>query len=476
MRIAASGRPSVPLEGTAWTGGQLAKFADELRFALLVPRLLAPHPNFSQSEPLSPAQAIAMLMQARWQQLNGYAKGSGQVPTLEEALDWPDWRWRFFGALGQLTLADTLESLRASFADAPDEASRTAAAVTLANALIALSQPREALGVVEGVLAADEASPVDDAWLRVQRARALVDVGDIDEARKEASAVQLIRATSSDDVTATALQGVAAGILFDHRSWTQRDVAALLEGADRAAHWWRTEGVARGVTAMARRVIKDWARDRSVAIVSTDDANDQLYAAALNAGHLGDHGSWRSLTSLLGQDGLIRLDRRARVRDVVESVRTLRLAGDAKAIELAIDRLTNDGPLAAVRSAAAEVDLARSTRTTIGADLALLRSSGDVLDAETAERTCDWLEAVIDDPAPLIKLTRSETGDPRLSPLECLAEVAAAAPERTIAIVLRHLSTPQLREPDLIFTAWTRLVATIPRDAWTADALDALGG
>src|SRR5581483_5669168 len=70
LAVAASIRSGVQWEGSAWTGlGSLAS-RDRLRHALLVPRLVAPHPNAALSGgPLSPEQAIAMLTQVRVQEL-----------------------------------------------------------------------------------------------------------------------------------------------------------------------------------------------------------------------------------------------------------------------------------------------------------------------------------------------------------------------------------------------------------------------
>lgn len=41
MAVAATGRPDVPLEGTLWRGGAPTASADQLRFAMIAPRLIA---------------------------------------------------------------------------------------------------------------------------------------------------------------------------------------------------------------------------------------------------------------------------------------------------------------------------------------------------------------------------------------------------------------------------------------------------
>src|SRR5262249_37161439 len=156
------------------------------------------------------------------------------------------------------------------------------AAATLSSSLIQAGRPDEALAIVDQALAADDSWPVDDAWLRVQRARALLDRGEIDAAHREAGKVQGVRLIAPDDVTATALQGVAAGVLFGTGSWATLKMGAVIEGADRAANWWRAETVTHGATATIERVFREWTRDTSITIAATDEANNQLYAAALS--------------------------------------------------------------------------------------------------------------------------------------------------------------------------------------------------
>jgi hypothetical protein len=49
------------------------------------------------------------------------------------------------------------------------------------------------------VLEQDKAEPVDHAWLMAQRARACTELGDIEQARTDADAVQRIRISHPND-------------------------------------------------------------------------------------------------------------------------------------------------------------------------------------------------------------------------------------------------------------------------------------
>ena len=402
MRVASTARRPISLEGTAWTGATPSRPSDELRYSLLVPRLVAPHPN-AFVEQLTPSQAIAMLMQARLNELTRYAERLKDVPTIHEAPESSSWIWRFFGALGQRVTRDDVSALRAPYDEAPDAAARAAAAAALSSALIQDGFARDALAIIDETLKKGGLGAVDDAWLRVQRARGLLDVGDLREAQVEAGIVQAIRVRAPDDVTATALQGVAAGVLFGTGAWAELKFGAVIEGTDRVANWWRTETMARGTRAMTLRVFTEWARDTPRIIGGSDEANDQLYVAALSAGHIGDQGAWRQLSGLLGRDTLVRLKRTSDPELAVDGIQILRRAGDVEALKLAVRRLGDDGPATAVRSAAGFVDLQRSTRTTLSADLALLEVGGDLVDLETANRAVDWIAERLDDPRSFLK-------------------------------------------------------------------------
>ena len=81
------------------------------------------------------------------------------------------------------------------------------------------------------------------------------------------------------------------------------------------------------------------------------------------------------------------------------------MAGDNKALKLAVRQLAVDGPAAAITVTAADIDLDQSTHTTGQMDLVLLQHGGDLLDAATAERTVTWLLATFTDPSAFLSRT-----------------------------------------------------------------------
>jgi tetratricopeptide (TPR) repeat protein len=469
LAVASTLRPGVAWEGSAWTSRVAMAPRDVLRHALVVPRLVAPHPNAGPGAALRPEQAAALLVQARVRDLQLYAAECVDVPTLAEAVDSPVWTWRFVGALGQRLIRGDISLLMRAVDDSPDPASRAAATVAAASALIERGQVDEAVMLIEAALARDDSEPVDHAWLTLQHARACADIGRLDEARADAVKVQSIRLSAPDDLTATAIAGVAAVLLFNTSAWGESELADRIAGADTAVAWWRNQTTSHALAALADRTFKSWARDSAVTFGASDPVNDQLVAAAQMASYVGDNGDWRRLSALLGRDELMRLERDSDADQAHGGLRTLRLAGDESAIKLAVRRFAQDGPAAAVPPAAAEVRLDASTRTTARADLALLQCGGDLLDYATADQAVGWLVATLRDPRAFATRTRpSYPLDVEL--VDTLAAVVRAAGPSARSAVRDHLVNLPVQKNQLPATSWARVADALPDETWTTDA------
>ena len=470
LGVAASSRPRVTWERSAWTGAAALMQRDLLRHALVVPRLVAPHPNAGYSALLTPEQALALLVQSRVLDLERFAAEHAQVPTLAESAESKLWAWRFVGALGdRLTTGETGRLLQAVH-DAPDPAARTAATVTAAAALLEGGHLDEAVELLASALARDEAEPVDHAWLTLQHARMCAEVGRLDEARSQAISAQRIGLTSPDDVTATAIAGAAAELLFNTAAWGQRDVEDVITGGDTAASWWRTQTMSWALSAFADRTFKDWAADSAVTVFrGIDTVHNQLLAASLTANYAGDHGDWRHFSALLGQDALLRLDRHADPEEAHAALETLRLAGDDRAVKLAVQRLTSDGPATAISLIAAGLRLDTATRTTGLADLVLLQYGGDLIDEITAGRAIAWLLSTLDDPSTFIaRTTPSYLVD--LQIVDTLAAVAPAGAPTAMASVVGRVIELTGQQDQARATSWARVVQALPDNAWAENA------
>jgi hypothetical protein len=511
LAVAATIRSRVAWEGSAWVGAASLVPSDLLRHALIVPRVIAPHPNAGIATPVTAEQAVALLVNGRADDIGRYAETHAEVPSLSEAKESPDWRWRFVGALGHRIATGEVGELLSAAADAPDPATRVAATVTAASGLLEEGRADEALALLETALGHDDAGAVDRAWLKTQHARACVEVGRIREGRSEALAVQEIRLTAPDDVTASAMAGAAVALLFN-TSWGPEDppdsteegdsasvasdagtaskglvppvsiaqvaasstqsIGAVIEGADTAATWWRTQTTSWGLNALADRTFNTWAQDNTVTAGAPNDVSDKLSAAALTASHLGDQGGWCHQASLLGRDTLLQLDRHADPDIAYRGLTRLRLAGDEGALKLAVQHLVADGPASAVALAAAGVRMDVATRTTAPSDLTLLQHGGDLLDAETVDRTVDWLLAALKDPRPFVGRTSAfYVVEFRL--VETLAAIAAH-PSAQKVLVDHVIALPD-QQDQMMAISWARVVRALPDGAWNAETARSAG-
>jgi Domain of unknown function (DUF4365) len=171
LAVAASHKPVIGLEGTAWAASaSYIAPARRLRYALLVPRLVAPHRNTGFGTAIGPEQAVALLAQGRVRDLGIFAEKHPAVPGLEEAGSSRDWRWRFVAALGRLWIDGDRDAVAARIDDAPNPQSRAAACVVTACALMDAERHAEAVALLSDQ--PDDAGPVDWAWIQGQVARA----------------------------------------------------------------------------------------------------------------------------------------------------------------------------------------------------------------------------------------------------------------------------------------------------------------
>ncbi len=184
LAVAASFRSGPSLEGS-WGGDVEIAPPDQLRHALIAPRLIAPHPNLGTGD-LTPREGLAMLAQLRVSELHRYAEEQDDVPRLKDALGSAHWGWRFVGALWQRIAKNEAGPLHEILKDAERSEERAAVVVCLASLTIEAGRPDQALEVLDVELARDDTGTVDHAWLSAQRARALAELGEVEEARATA--------------------------------------------------------------------------------------------------------------------------------------------------------------------------------------------------------------------------------------------------------------------------------------------------
>ena len=517
LKIARTQRPSIQWEGSIWTAGAELSPRHLLRYALVVPRLVAPHPNAGVSGGLSPEQGIAMLMQARAREFASFAQKHDDVPSISEAAESSDWRWRFAHALHKRLITDDPLALISAAEDAPSPDNRAAATVTVAAAFIERNRSEEAVDLLSAALDRDDAEPVDHAWLQIQRARARAEIGQLRDARADALAVVGIRSAAPHDATATAFAGAAANLLFETSGWgateleqgtTGSDTAAphdatatafagaaanlpsetpgwgatelerAITGSDTAATWWRQQTTARGLGAIVARTFGEWAADTSTRF-GPDDANNQTFAASLLASHVGSQGGWRHLAGLVGCNRLMELDRHADPKSACDGLNELRLAGAAKEVTLAARRLATNGPATAITMALSAVDLDRSSRTTAKADLALLKIGGHLADTATAARAVGQLLEILDDRSDFLGRATASSGV-RYEAIEALAGVIPGASGSDHEAIRDYVLALDGVKNQIAAKTYGKVVEALPASVWdervTARARQAADG
>ena len=483
MAVAATGRPDVPLEGTLWRGGSPASSSDRLRFAMIAPRLIATRHRDWVGEAPSPEQVIALMARAGFDNVDhlrpfdggGFLPDRpGLIPSADESRQSSDWRWRFVAAFEARVLSDARELLidAVRTADAPDR--KAAATVALAAALIEVGAYDDAISALTEVIDADIAMPIDAAWLRMQRARAYLELGHLPSARADADLALGVRNVAPHDVTASSIAGAAQALIYSTASWERQDFGSVIEATDTAVSWWRVQTALGGLEALTERTFRAWSDDQSTHISNSDDANNLLYMAALAAGHAGDHGAWRHFFALLAQDTLLRLDSGSTPEDAAMGLTMLRQAGARDPLKQACRRLVNDGPCRAITVAASTLDFKTSTATTIFADLAMVTQAGDLFSGDAAHRCLEWLTAGVDNTSSLLRLTFARGIDPEAELLEAIGGLTYTLPHDIAEFVADRLPRAALDERPLQTQRWRELLRNVPREAWTLDRVNRL--
>lgn len=469
LAVAATLRSATSLEGSVWPGGERAASADTFRHALVVPRLVAPHPNAGWDEPIVPVQGVALLSQARFRDYEHFAERHRRVPRLKTAMRSKVWGWRFAGALGRRMLTGGSSPLSRVLDEAPDPASRAAASVVLAANHLEDGVPEEAISTLEKALVTKNLLSSDTGWLQGQLARALAEVGRLDEARELTAQLQKLPMHAPGDLTATAIAGCAASLLFHTSTWGERDVKGLIRGVDTTVSWWRTRTTSRGLGALARRIYNDWSRDSSVTVGADDVSRNQLFVAALSASHLGDHDAWRHLSGLLGQDLLMRVNPGEDLEAAADALSTLRSSGNDKELRLGVRQLVANGPAQAVTRALAKIDLEKSTRTTGLSNLRLIEAGGDVADRDTADRAVSFVIDTLADPEGFAMRTTPSYFLP-VQLVEALASIAPAASTEEQRRVL-DLALSLKDQHELLERAWRRVIWSLEDRIWDRDVV-----
>ena len=474
--VALGSREPARWEGSVWQGGRDILGPDRLRYALLTPRLIAPHRNLAVVE-YGPEEAIAVLMKMRLTELQPSPSPyrESRAPDLSACRESSNWRWRFYAALYDC-LADgkdieLVERLASDSTATPAE--RSSAATVFAALSIESHLPMPAITALESILESDECSPIDHAWLLIQHSRCLADIGQVDRAIEQAVQVQALRGSHPDDPTAMAIVGAAADLIFALSDWGVSPIADVVAGRDTLAAWWRTQEVASGLEFKASEDFKAWAQDRSITWGKSDQAWLRLRAASLIAGATGDHRAWRAGLSQLAQHTLTTSDNDT--NGAYSGLSMLRFAGDTKSITLAVEQVMRSGSIAAIRKCCNEIDLQASTRTTLRSDIEFLHQAAEVLPANEADVHARWALDVLADPSDLQQRLKPEF-DVVDAVLDMLASLVVAVSVDRMRTIIDHVISIPTQEDQSAAHGYAKIVYLIPEHAWTNADVEAIRG
>lgn len=291
LEVATSQRLGTTWVGSVWSSQNQVYRDDRLRYALIAPRLIAPHPN-AMPTTLEPEQAIALLTQMRLRDLD-FSYQDRQYPTVKEAGASDDWRWRFYAVFRQYVEGGDPCIWYALTASAITSEEHAASSAIQAACFIESGCLQDAQTVLFEALRRDDATPADHAWLQIQHARCLRDLGAITGAQSTALEIQNLRQATQNDPTVLAICGAAADIIFSTSPLNKSDFERTVIGRDTPTAWWRSQAMSAGLTDQFTGDFKKWANDESVTYGKDDTAWLKLRSVSLMSGFSGDHTSWR---------------------------------------------------------------------------------------------------------------------------------------------------------------------------------------
>lgn len=417
FQVACKQKAAPAIEGTAFLGAQGGlPPARQLRYALIAPRLVAPHPNAGFQSEIKAPGAVALLAQGRFRSLLQFAEDHPSVPDPREPTTSSRWDWGFVSAMWNWAMTGSTDELQASFDSALEqhqEKSRqmkeatAASGVLLACALRRMEQHQSALDVLNRIVEVADLGPVDYGWVLTQRARIRDDIGDLSGARDDAVTALRTLAGDEDDLTVSALASAATWQLFataDHAALDhvelQSSFADLLTASDTAVSWWRSQTLASGLNGSHNDWFKSWAEQTKPGTAGAGDAGtDHFLAAELSADVTGEHSNWKAMSSLAARHRLMRAaNTDLELAETVNALDVLRRSGDHSSVKLAIDRIRRDGPLDAVIAAMDKIPVNGWTHTTADSNFEALAVGGDLLGEDRATEQLTRCAELVADP------------------------------------------------------------------------------
>jgi hypothetical protein len=471
LEVAATQKQGISFEGSAWRAAAAEiPPARRLRTALIAPRLIAPHRNVGFRYPISPEEAIALLLQCRVRDLEEFNKRHKTVPTIEQAATKRDWRWKFFAALAPAVLRGDHSQLAKCIKATNKQERRAAATVALAGWLMEEEAHDHAISLLEKF--GDRAGPVDHAWVLSQLARSQAEIGKIDDARQNAVlALQSIAVATGEDATASAIRAAAASLLYYTADIRGGDLAEAVSASDHAVGWWRTQVQAWGLSDNLDRTFRKTMHDQSKRFGFEESGHNRLYSSILTSIFSGDHGAWSNATRLLSYNTLT--SGSGTPPEIAGAIDDLRRCGARSALILATKYAWSWEPAEAVQGALQRVAALQWCHTSASSSMALIQHGGDLATASEADLFTQSLLTIVRDPSKFVaRVSPSFTVQAYV--LDALEGVAASCSPETQTGIAQHLADLPITTDVATSNGYMRIAARLERLKVGADLAGAI--
>ena len=467
IKIALSKLPQPSWEGSILEGASEIPNEVRLRYALIAPRLIAPHPNLTVSD-ISPVEAIALLSLTRIDEVTVRYKEVQELLDPEKSTKSDDPLWRLYSALFEWVVNKQVDSVL-NFPSADTEADIAAAVeVIKATVLSEKHLPQRACKELRDALTRDDYSPVDYAWLQLHLARNLIEIGEFDRAQGLALEVSLIGQIEYKDPSARYLAGVAMDFVFQLHSRVQRmgfeaeeqNLTKAIKARDTAASWWRTQIVVSGLSDFVEKTYLQWSDNDDITIWKAYDAVVlRMRSASLIAGFAADTNNWRYAVVLLARYFLVFS---TDTNELVYALNLLRIAGAKNELKLAASHFLRFGPIEPLVQVVNKLSLDDSTRISLRCDFALIEKCASILDTNSVDKYALWLLQEIENPSTTYVFGSYHWYVSKA--IEVLANIYDACSSEVMVKIHDHLITMPGVEDDLCADAYSKLIASIVED------------
>ena len=451
--------------------------ADRLRYALIAPQLIVPHPHLPLRT-LSSAEAIALLSLAQMLMLKGTMeyKITGALRSHHD-----DPSWRLYSALFKWIGKRQTDAIL-SFPSANVEANVAAAAEAIkATVLFEEHLPQRACEVLKDALAArDDYNPVDLAWLQVHLARNLIEIGEFDEAWDLALEASLIGRREYQDPTARYVAGVAMEFVFQLNDLTGRQEAenlfrTIMKYSPDSSSWLRTQILAGGLTDFIEKNYPQW-RDAEIILGKEyDNTILKAHSTSLMTGFAADVNAWRHAAAAFACYCLLSA---ASTDELVYALNILRVAGAQDELELATSQFLHFGPAEPLARIMNELSLEDATKSSLPCDFALVGNCVALLDTSTTDNHALWLLKELKNPSKTYVFGVSRWYENEI--IQVLAKIYGACSSEVMAKIQDYLITiPGIQDLELA-ASYAKLIKSIIVDdlnqgkEWDSEKLQTL--